>query len=186
MAGIVVLAGFNVAPLLALAVISVAAVLLTGCIDADEAFSFIEGRLLALIFAMLAVGAALDHTGGIALLVGAMSPWLDGAPTWVLLVAVYFTTTILTELVSNNAIAVIMAPIAIALAQATGVDPRPLVIAVMIAASAAFATPIGYQTNMLVFGPGGYSFSDFLRVGVPLNLSLGVVVCIAIPLIWPL
>jgi len=186
MAGIVVLAGFNVAPLLALAVISVAVVLLTGCIDADEAFSFIEGRLLALIFAMLAVGAALDHTGGIALLVGAMAPWLDGAPTWVLLVAVYFTTTILTELVSNNAIAVIMAPIAIALAQATGVDPRPLVIAVMIAASAAFATPIGYQTNMLVFGPGGYSFSDFLRVGVPLNLSLGVVVCIAIPLIWPL
>jgi di/tricarboxylate transporter len=81
---------------------------------------------------------------------------------------------------------VIMAPIAIALAQATGVDPRPLVIAVMIAASAAFATPIGYQTNMLVYGPGGYSFGDFLRIGVPLNLSLGIVVCLTIPLIWPL
>jgi di/tricarboxylate transporter len=186
MAGIVGLAAFNVAPILALAVVAVAVVLLTGCIDAEEAFSFIEGRLLALIFAMLAVGAALDHTGGIALIVGAMAPWLEGAPTWVLLFAVYYTTSVLTELVSNNAIAVIMAPIAIALAQATGVDPRPLVIAVMIAASACFATPIGYQTNMLVYGPGGYAFSDFLKVGVPLNLSLGLVVCLAIPLIWPL
>lgn len=186
MAGIVVLAAFNVAPILALAVVAVAVVLLTGCIDAEEAFSFIEGRLLALIFAMLAVGAALDHTGGINLIVGAMAPWLEGAPTWVLLFAVYYITTVLTELVSNNAIAVIMAPIAIALAQATGVDPRPLVIAVMIAASACFATPIGYQTNMLVYGPGGYAFSDFLKVGVPLNLSLGLVVCLTIPLIWPL
>ena len=186
MVGIVVFAAFNVAPILALAIVAVAVVLLTGCIDAEEAFSFIDGRLLALIFAMLAVGAALDHTGAIDLIVGRMTPWLEGAPTWVLLFAVYYLTTVLTELVSNNAIAVIMAPIAIALAQATGVDPRPLVIAVMIAASACFATPIGYQTNMLVYGPGGYAFSDFLRVGVPLNLSLGIVVCLTIPLIWPL
>ncbi|HID67999.1 MAG TPA: SLC13 family permease [Roseibacterium sp.] len=186
MAGIVIFAAFNTAPILALAIIAVAIVLLTGCIDADEAFSFIDGRLLALIFAMLAVGAALDHTGAINLIVGVSAPWLEGTPTWVLLFAVYYTTTILTELVSNNAIAVIMAPIAIALAQATGVDPRPLVIAVMIAASACFATPIGYQTNMLVYGPGGYAFSDFLRVGVPLNLSLGIVVCLTIPLFWPL
>ncbi|GAB5448254.1 SLC13 family permease [Gymnodinialimonas sp.] len=186
MAGIVILAAFNVAPILALAVVAVAVVLLTGCIDADEAFGFIDGRLLALIFAMLAVGAALDHTGAITLIVGQAAPWLEGAPTWVLLFAVYYITTVLTELVSNNAIAVIMAPIAIALAQATGVDPRPLVIAVMIAASACFATPIGYQTNMLVYGPGGYAFSDFMKVGVPLNLSLGVVVCLTIPLIWPL
>ncbi len=186
MAGIVIFAAFNTAPILALAVIAVAVVLLTGCIDAEEAFSFIDGRLLALIFAMLAVGAALDHTGAINMIVGSMAPWLEGAPSWVLLFAVYYITTVLTELVSNNAIAVIMAPIAIALAQATGVDARPLVIAVMIAASACFATPIGYQTNMLVYGPGGYAFSDFLKVGVPLNLSLGIVVCLTIPLIWPL
>ena len=186
MTGIVILAAFNVAPLLALAVTAVAVVLLTGCIDADEAFSFVDGRLLALIFAMLAVGAALDETGAISLIVGAAAPWLEVAPPWVLVFAVYYITTILTELVSNNAIAVIMAPIAIALAQAVGVDPRPLVVAVMIAASACFATPIGYQTNMLVYGPGGYAFTDILRIGVPLNLSLGVVVCLVIPLIWPL
>ncbi|MEQ8367973.1 MAG: SLC13 family permease [Roseicyclus sp.] len=186
MAGIVILAAFNVAPLLALVIIAVAVVLLTGCIDAEEAFSFIEGRLLALIFAMLAVGAALDHTGAIQLIVGQVAPWLTDLPPLAVVFAVYFITTILTELVSNNAIAVIMAPIAIALAQATGIDPRPLVVAVMIAASACFATPIGYQTNMLVYGPGGYRFTDFMRIGIPLNLSLGMVVCLAIPLIWPL
>ena len=186
MAGIVILAAFNIAPILALAVVAVAVVLLTGCIDAEEAFSFVEGRLLALIFAMLAVGAALDHTGGIALIVGRIAPALVDLPPWVLVWAVYYMTTILTELVSNNAIAVIMAPIAIALGQSMGVDPRPLVVAVMIAASACFATPIGYQTNMLVYGPGGYRFTDFMRIGIPLNLSLGVVVCLTIPLIWPL
>ena len=186
MAGIVILAAFNIAPILALAVVAVAVVLLTGCIDAEEAFSFVEGRLLALIFAMLAVGAALDHTGGIALIVGRIAPALVDLPPWVLVWAVYYMTTILTELVSNNAIAVIMAPIAIALGQTMGVDPRPLVVAVMIAASACFATPIGYQTNMLVYGPGGYRFTYFMRIGIPLNLSLGVVVCLTIPLIWPL
>jgi di/tricarboxylate transporter len=186
MIGIVVLAAFNVAPIFALAILAVAIVLLTGCIDAEEAFSFIDGRLLALIFAMLAVGAALSHTGAVDLIVDQVAPSLAQAPTWVLLIAVYYLTMVLTELVSNNAVAVIMAPIAIALAGAVGIDPRPLVIAVMIAASASFATPIGYQTNMLVYGPGGYAFSDFIKVGLPLNLSLGVVVCLAIPLIWPL
>ena len=186
MAGIVGLAAFDIAPILVLAVIAVAVVLLSGCIDADEAFSFVDGRLLALIFAMLAVGAALDHTGAIELIVGQVVPWLSDLPPWVLVWAVYYMTTILTELVSNNAIAVIMAPIAIALGHAMGVDPRPLVVAVMIAASACFATPLGYQTNLLVYGPGGYRFTDFLRIGIPLNLSLGVVVCLTIPLLWPL
>jgi di/tricarboxylate transporter len=186
MAGIVILAAFNLAPILALAIVAVAVVLLTGCIDADEAFSFVEGRLLALIFAMLAVGAALDHTGAVALVVTALGPTFETLPPILLIWAVYFITSVMTELVSNNAIAVIMAPIAIALAEATGVDARPLLVAVMIAASACFATPIGYQTNMLVYGPGGYRFTDFMRVGIPLNISLGVVVCLAIPLIFPL
>ncbi|MFW5641290.1 MAG: SLC13 family permease [Roseicyclus sp.] len=186
MAGIVILAALNVAPILALAIVAVGVVLLTGCIDAEEAFSFVEGRLLALIFAMLAVGAALEHTGAVALVVEAAAPALGLLPAVVLVWAVYFITSVMTELVSNNAIAVIMAPIAIALAEATGVDARPLLVAVMIAASACFATPIGYQTNMLVYGPGGYRFTDFMRVGIPLNISLGVVVCLAIPLIYPL
>ena len=186
MAGIVVLAALNLAPILPLAVLAMAVVLIARCIDAEEAFSFVEGRLLALIFAMLAVGAALEHTGAIELLVGSLAPWLENVPPVVLIWTIYFITTLLTELVSNNAIAVIMAPIAIALGQTIGVDPRPLVVAVMIAASACFATPIGYQTNMLVYGPGGYRFTDYLKVGIPLNISLGVVVCLTIPLLWPL
>ncbi|OAN77699.1 dATP pyrophosphohydrolase [Sulfitobacter sp. EhC04] len=179
--GIVVLAALNVAPILLLAVIAVALVLVTGCIDAEEAFSFIDGRLLALIFAMLAVGAGLQNSGAIALLVDGIAPTLGTLPPGAVLFAVFLLTTILTEVVSNNAVAVIMTPIAISLATALGMDPRPLVVAVMIAASCAFATPIGYQTNTLVYGPGGYRFTDFLRIGVPLNLLMSVVASLAIP-----
>ncbi len=92
----------------------------------------------------------------------------------------------LTELVSNNAVAVVMTPIAIGLGSALGIDPRALVVAVMVAASASFATPIGYQTNMLVYGPGGYKFTDFMKVGIPLNLSIGLLASAVIPFLWPL
>ncbi|MEM9754486.1 MAG: SLC13 family permease, partial [Pseudomonadota bacterium] len=186
MAGIVILAAFEVAPILALAIVAVGVVLVTRCIDAEEAFGFIDGRLLALIFAMLAVGTALQTSKAVELIVDPIARAASDLPPWALVWIVYFMTSVFTELVSNNAIAVIMTPIAIGLAEATGVDARPLLVAVMIAASACFATPIGYQTNMLVYGPGGYRFTDFLRVGIPLNLSLGVVVCTAIPLFWPL
>ena len=184
--GLVVLAALGVAPILLLAVLAVAIVLVTGCIDADEAFSFVEGRLLALIFSMLAVGAALQHTGAVALLVNAAAPGLTDLPSWLVVFVVFLMTTILTEIVSNNAVAVIMTPIAIGLAEAIGVDARPLVVAVMIAASCAFATPIGYQTNTLVYGPGGYKFTDFMRVGLPLNLTISVIASTVIPFFWPL
>jgi di/tricarboxylate transporter len=182
--GIVTLAAFNVAPILALAVIAVAVVLVTGCIDAEEAFSFVEGRLLALIFAMLAVGAALQNSGAIALIVDNIAPGLAQLPPFFIIWAVFLLTTTLTEIVSNNAVAVIMTPIAISLSTALGMDPRPLVVAVMIAASCAFATPIGYQTNTLVYGPGGYKFTDFMRIGIPLNLSMSLLVSAVIPLFW--
>jgi len=184
--GIVALAALGVAPILALAVVAMTVLFLTRCIDADEAFSVIDGRLLALIFSMLAIGAGLQETGAIGLIVGAVSPYLADLPPWAIVWAVYLLTSVLTELVSNNAVAVVVTPIAIGLAQSIGVDPRPLVIAVMVAASAAFSTPIGYQTNMLVYGPGGYRFSDFLKVGIPLNLSTGIISALLIPLIWPL
>ncbi len=184
--GIVVLAAMGVAPILALSMVAVAAVLVTRCIDADEAFGFVDGRLLALIFAMLAVGAALEASGAVRLIVDALAPLMTDLPPFLLVWAIYLLTSVLTELVSNNAVAVVVTPIAIGLGQALGIDPRPLVVAVMVAASASFATPIGYQTNMLVYGPGGYRFTDFLRVGIPLNLSVGLVASAVIPLIWPL
>ena len=184
LAGLVILAALGVAPIFPLAVIAVAVVLLTRCIDADEAFGFVEGRLLALIFAMLAVGVGLQESGAVALIVGAIEPFLAGLPAVAVIFCVYVLASTLTELVSNNAVGVILTPIAIELGLAVGVDPRPLVVAVMFAASAAFSTPIGYQTNMMVYGPGGYRFSDFMRVGAPLNLLLGITASCAIPLIW--
>lgn len=186
LSAIVILAALGVAPLLALAVVAVAVVLLARCIDADEAFSFIEGRLLALIFAMLAVGAALEASGAVRLIVEALSPVLSNLPPAMIIWTIYLITSILTELISNNAVAVVVTPIAIGLADAMGVDARPLVVAVMVAASASFATPIGYQTNTLVYGPGGYRFTDFMKVGIPLNLSVGLLASALIPLIWPL
>lgn len=186
LAAIVLLAAFNVAPILLLAIIAVALALVTGCIDADEAFSFVDGRLLALIFSMLAVGAALQQSGAVDLLVDTVSPTLMQLPPVAVVLVVFVLTSTLTEVVSNNAVAVIMTPIAIGLATALGLDPRPLVVAVMIAASCAFATPIGYQTNTLVYGPGGYRFTDFTRVGLPLNISTALITSLVIPMIWPL
>lgn len=186
LAGIVVLAALGVAPILYLGVIGAAVVLLTRCIDSEEAFSFIEGQLLALIFAMLAIGVALEHSGAVRLIVDALAPVISDLPPWLVLWALYMLTSIFTELVTNNAVAVVMTPIAIGLGDALGLDPRPLVIAVMFAASACFATPIGYQTNTLIYGPGGYRFTDFMRVGIPLNIGLGIIASIFIPMLWPL
>lgn len=186
LAGVVGLAALNVAPILLLAMVGVTIVLATGCIDADEAFAQIDGQLLALIFAMLGVGSALQSSGAVDILATAVSPVLTVLPPFLVVLVVYVMSSTLTELVSNNAVAVVMTPVAIGLAQVLGVDPRPLVVAVMIAASASFATPIGYQTNTLVYGPGGYKFGDFMKVGIPLNLTLAPIVSFFIPIIWPL
>jgi len=184
--GVVVLAALGVTSIFALAVIGVAIVLLTRCIDAEEAFGFVDGRLLALIFAMLAIGAALQSSGAVVLIAENLAPYLMGLPAPLLIWGIYLLTSVMTELVSNNAVAVVVTPIAIGLATSLGVDPRPLVVAVMVAASASFATPIGYQTNTLVYGPGGYKFTDFMRIGIPLNLSIGILASLLIPAFWPL
>ena len=185
LAGIVALAAFGVAPILLLAVLAMAVVFLTRCIDADEAFSFVDGRLLALIFAMLAVATALETSGAIDLIVENFAPYIAGLPPFFIVWAIYLLTSFLAELI-NHAVAVVLTPVAIGLALSLGVDPRPLVVAVMIAASATFATPISYQTHMMVYGPGGYKFTDFIKVGIPLNLSIGLLASALIPFFWPL
>ncbi|MDF2231432.1 SLC13 family permease [Albimonas sp. CAU 1670] len=186
LAAVVILSAIEVVPIVAAATIGVAVVLFTRCIDADEAFQSVEGRLLALIFAMLGIGAALESSGAVRLVVDAIAPVLMKVDPRVALWLLFLICSALTELVSNNAVAVVMTPIAITLAHTLGVDPRAFVVAVMIAASASFATPIGYQTNTLVYGPGGYKFTDFVKIGLGLNLLVGVVACLLIPLIWPL
>ena len=183
---IVGLSALDVAPILPLAVVAVAIILITHCVDSDEAFGFVDGRLLAMIFAMLAVGQGLDHSGAVELIVGAVAPWMVGLSPFLLILAVYAMGVILTEFLSNNAVAVIYTPVAIELAQTLGYDPRPFVVTVMFSATLAFATPVGYQTNMMVYGPGGYRFSDYVRIGLPLNFLIMFVASALIPLIWPL
>ena len=183
--GVVGLAALGVADILPLALLAVALILLTRCIDADEAFSMVEGRLLALIFAMLMVGTSLEHAGSVQMIVTYVQPLLAEAPPFLVILCVYVLASTLTEVVTNNAVAVILTPIAIQLGIALGLDPRPLVVTVMFAASAAFSTPIGYQTNTLVYGPGGYRFTDFTRVGLPLNILLALTASFFIPMIWP-
>jgi di/tricarboxylate transporter len=186
MASVVLLSAFEVAPIEILALIGVAIVLVTGCIDSDEAFSFIDGQLLAMLFAMLAVGKGLEESGAVELIVNGVAPWMAGWPAVLTIFAIYALCSLLTELLSNNAVAVVVTPVAIGLAQTLGLDPRPVLIAVMMGASFGFATPIGYQCNLLVYGPGGYKFSDFLKIGIPLNILAGVVASLVIPLIWSL
>jgi len=186
LAAVVGLSALNLAPIHILAFLGVAVVLVTRCIDADEAFGFVDGRLLALIFGMLVVGAGLEASGAVSMIVAQVSPLMVGMAPWLVLLAIYSLTSFLTEVVTNNAVAVILTPIAIGLAQSLGVDPRPLVVAVMLAASASFATPIGYQTNTLVYGPGGYRFTDFLRIGVPLNVLMALTAAVVIPFFFPL
>lgn len=185
LAAVVVGAAIGLAPIATLAVIAVAAVLLLRCIDAEEAFAAVELRLLVLILAMLGMGEALERTGAVQMLVDAAAPWVMSLPPQLVLWLVFLMASILTELVSNNAVAVVMTPVAIATAEAMGVDARPFVVAVMMAASASFATPIGYQTNTMVYAPGGYRFTDYMRLGVPLNLGVGVLSALIIPVIWP-
>ncbi|GGG99899.1 sodium:sulfate symporter [Glycocaulis albus] len=184
--GVVVLAALNIMPIVGLAVIGVAIVLFSGCLDPEEAFDSIDWRILALIVAMLAIGASLQNTGAIELVVDAAAPLLALASPLVLLILVYVTTSVLTETVTNNAVAIVMTPVAIAMAVAAGLDPRPFVIVVMIGASAAFATPIGYQTNTLVYGPGHYRFTDYVKLGLPMNLLVMIVTVTLVPMIWPL
>ena len=184
--GVVGLSALGLLPIAAAAIIGAAIVLLTRCIDADEAFGVIDGRLLVLIFAMLAVGKALQTSGAAELIVDALAPLLIGLAPWLALWCVYLIASAMTELLSNAAVAVVLTPIAISLAETLGVDPRAFVVAVMLAASLSFATPIGYQTNTMIYAPGGYRFTDFMRLGLPMNLGVGLIASLLIPLVWPL
>ncbi|ASY44256.1 MAG: SLC13 family permease [Pseudomonadota bacterium] len=177
MSAVVLLSALNIIGIGMAAFIAVGIILVTRCIDPEEAWAAIDGDVLILIFAMLAVGLALEQAGSVALMVGWITPLLKIVPVWSLVFVIYFFALVLSELLSNNAVAALLTPITIALAQQLGVDPRPLIIALMIGASACFATPIGYQTNALVYAAGDYRFADFVRIGVPINIVVGLAVC---------
>ena len=185
MFGVILLAALGAMPIAGLAAMGAAIVLVTRCVEADEAFEAVDWRILSLILAMLGIGAALENTGLVEMIVGAAAPLLQLTPPIIALAMVYLLSMTLTELVTNNAVAIVVTPIAISLAQTLGVDARPFVVAVMFAASASFMTPIGYQTNTLVYSVGGYRFTDYLRLGTPLNALCAVIAIFLIPVLWP-
>jgi di/tricarboxylate transporter len=172
------------------ALLACAVVFLTGCLKPRDGYDAIEWNLLFLIYGMLALGVAMEDTGTSAYVVDRLL-WLVNQfvppehKAIVMLAAFYLLASVLTEILSNNAVAALMTPLALSLAVQLGVDPRPFVIAVCLAASAAFATPIGYQTNTYVYGVGGYRFTDFLKFGLPLNAVCFVIALYVIPAVWP-
>lgn len=186
MVGVMLLAALDVMPIEGLAMIGAALVIVTGCIRADEAYKSIEWPILAMIFGMLAISIAMSNSGLDRLLATQLVGLGEGLTPWMMLSLVILITSVATEFISNNAIAVLFTPIVIGVAQHLGVDPRPFVVGVMFAASCSFATPIGYQTNTLVYSAGNYRFGDFARMGVPMNILTWALASMLIPLFWPL
>ena len=178
--GVVGIGALGVMPIAGIALVGVALILLTRAIEWDEAWGSLDGGVLILIFAMLAIGRAMENSGAVQLIADALGPILADMPLFAVLLSVFLLTSVLTEVMSNNAVAVVVTPVIVALAAGLGIDPRGLVIIVMIAASASFSTPIGYQTNTLVYLAGHYRFADFLRVGPPMNLIVAIAVTIAV------
>lgn len=183
--GVIVAAGLGIAPIAAAAFAGAVILILLRVVSAEEAYAGLRPEVLLLIAGMVVVGLSIEVTGlagaGAELLIDAIRPL---GPLGALII-LYGVTLFATELLSNAAVAVLITPIAVALAASLGVDPRPFLVGVMMAASAAFATPFGYQTNVLVFQLGGYSYMDFVRIGVPLNLVTWVAAMIAIPIFFP-
>jgi di/tricarboxylate transporter len=174
---------FEWLPMLQAAMLAAGVMLLTGCVTGGVARTAVDWKVLIAIAASFGLGHALEKTGAAHLIAESMIGLALGDP-WVTLVVVYLVTMLFTELITNNAAAVLMFPIALSTSQTLGVSFMPFAVGIMMAASASFSTPIGYQTNLMVYGPGGYRFSDYFKVGMPLNLLLAVLTVTIAPGVW--
>lgn len=182
---VVLLAAFNVLPILIGAILGALAMVLTRCLSVEQAFEAIDWKVIFLLAGVLPLGLALQKSGGAQFIADNTLGLVGQLGPVAVLAALYLLTAALTEFMSNNAAAVLLAPIAISTATKLGVDAKPLLMAVTFAASTSFATPVGYQTNTMVYGAGGYRFTDFTRVGVPLNLIFWLLAIWFIPKFWP-
>lgn len=183
--GVVLVAAMNLLPIVVAAVLGCLLMVFTGCLSAEEASRAIEWKVVFLLGGVLALGAALEKTGTALLLSRLLIATVGALGPMAVVSALYLLTSLLTEAMSNNATAALLAPIAISTAQGMGVSPKPFLMAVCYAASSSFMTPVGYQTNTMIYAPGQYRFGDFLRVGAPLNTLLWILASVLIPRIWP-
>lgn len=182
---VILLAALNIMPILVSAILGCVGMVLTRCITMEEAYEAIDWHVIFLLAGVLTLGVAMEKTGGAILISDLIINSLGGYGPHAVLGALFFASFSLTNIMSNNATAALLAPIAIATAQAMSVSPRPLIMGVTFAASLSFMTPVGYQTNTMIYGVGHFRFSDFLKVGTPLNLIFWVVATMVIPLVWP-
>ncbi len=182
--GMVALVTLEWLPMLQAALLAAALLLLTRCLTVEKARRSIDWEVLLAIAASLSLGMALESTNAADGITRQMIALAGGRP-WIALAMIYIVTLIITELVTNNAAAALMFPFALTTAEGLGVSYMPFMIAIMMAASAGFATPIGYQTNLMVYGPGGYRFSDYVKIGVPLDILVAIVTIALAPLAWP-
>jgi di/tricarboxylate transporter len=185
LAGVLTLAALDVIPIVVAALVGAVAMVLGRCITMEEAYQAIDWKVIFLLGGIIPLGIALQQTGAAAWIAGGALGLFEGHGPLAALAAIYVITALLTEGMSNAAAAVIISPVALSLASAMDVDPRPFLVAITFAASTSFSTPVGYQTNTMVFAPGGYRFGDYVRVGGPLNVIFWLLAVLLVPRIWP-
>lgn len=183
--GIILLASLNVMPIMVAALLGCIFLILTNCISMEEAYKAIDWKVIFLLAGAMSLGVALDSSGAAKLLSDFLIQIVGGLGPMAIVSILYLITSLMTETMSNNASAVLLAPIAIAASISMEVDPRPLLMAITFAASSSFMTPIGYQTNTMIYGAGNYKFFDFLKVGAPLNFIFWVLATLLIPVFYP-
>jgi di/tricarboxylate transporter len=186
LAFVIIGSSLRIMPLAGLAAVAASFVIFTNCISLNKAIKSIEWNIIVLILAMLTLSIAMQNSGILNSIVSFISPYFDANNPMRLLVFIYVMAWIMTELMSNNAVALLMTPIAISLSTSLGFDPRPFTVAIMFASSASFSTPVGYQTNTFVHAVGNYKFTDFMKFGIPLNIMLLFASCYLIPKFWVL
>ncbi|MCA9752551.1 MAG: SLC13 family permease [Gemmatimonadetes bacterium] len=186
LAGVIALTTLNVAPLAVLSVIGAGTLIATGCIRRREAIAALDAPVLLLIASSIPLGVGMEKSGLANVIIGSVVGALSDVGPVAVLSGFYLLTSVFSSFLSNNATAVLMAPIAIGVANALGLDSRPFLLAIAFGASASFATPVGYQTNLIVMGPGGYTFGDYFRFGLPLNVLLWIAATMLIPVFYPL
>ncbi|MFW2365344.1 MAG: SLC13 family permease [Desulforhopalus sp.] len=179
-------ATLGIADIMTCALTAAFLMIITGCLQMRDAYRALQGDVLLLIAGTIALGAGMQKTGASQLYAEWFLSLFSGFSPQIVLGAIILLTSICTQILSNNATAVLLLPIAISTALGIGVDPKPFIVGICFGASACFATPVGYQTNLMVYGPGGYSFMDYMKLGIPLNIFVVVASTLCIPLIWPL